>query len=139
VAAFHGEFVAFDGIRVNPKPVRDRRLPILVGGNSDAALRRVATWGDGWYGFNLEGVAEVRERIRALDALCEQARRDRRQLRIAVALQRPEPSDLAVLSDSGVTQLVLLEAPPENAEEATEWVASLAERWGVSPSRSPTA
>jgi probable F420-dependent oxidoreductase len=139
VAAFDGEFVAFDGIRVNPKPVRDRRLPILVGGNSDAALRRVATWGDGWYGFNLDGVEEVRERIRALDALCQQARRDRRQLRIAVALQRPEPSDLAVLSDSGVTQLVLVDAPPENAEEATAWVASLAERWGVSPGRSPTS
>jgi hypothetical protein len=120
-------------------PPNARRLPILVGGNSDAALRRVATWGAGWYGFNLDGVEEVRERIRALDALCQRANRDRRQLRSAVALQRPEPSDLAVLSDSGVTQLVLVEAPPENAEEATEWVASLAERWGVSPRRSPTS
>ena len=53
VASFDGEFVHFDAVRVNPKPVRDRRIPIVVGGNSDAALRRVATWGDGWYGFNL--------------------------------------------------------------------------------------
>ena len=43
-------------MRVNPKPVHDRRIPIVLGGNSDAALRRVAAWRDGWYGFNLESV-----------------------------------------------------------------------------------
>jgi alkanesulfonate monooxygenase SsuD/methylene tetrahydromethanopterin reductase-like flavin-dependent oxidoreductase (luciferase family) len=32
---------------VNPKPLRDRQMPIVLGGNSDAALRRVAAWGDG--------------------------------------------------------------------------------------------
>src|SRR3954454_2455115 len=44
VASFDGEFTRFDRIRVNPKPVRERRIPIVVGGNSDAALRRVASW-----------------------------------------------------------------------------------------------
>jgi hypothetical protein len=33
---------------VNPKPVR-RAIPIVLGGNSDAALKRVGAWGDGWY------------------------------------------------------------------------------------------
>jgi len=37
-ATFHGEFVNFESIRVNPKPVR-RRIPVIVGGNSDAAGR----------------------------------------------------------------------------------------------------
>ena len=60
VASFHGDFVGFDEIRVNPKPVRDRRIPIVLGGNSDAALRRVVAWGDGWYAFNLDGVTAVR-------------------------------------------------------------------------------
>jgi probable F420-dependent oxidoreductase len=40
VASFEGEFVRFDAVRVNPPPVRDRRIPIVVGGNSDPALRR---------------------------------------------------------------------------------------------------
>src|SRR3954453_3579418 len=62
-AAFRGEVAAFDAIRVNPRPVRDRRIPVVVGGNSDAALRRAAAWGDGWYGFNLPGVDAVRERV----------------------------------------------------------------------------
>src|SRR5271166_3686603 len=44
VASFDGKFVGFDAIRVNPKPVRDRRIPIVLGGNSEVALRRVAAW-----------------------------------------------------------------------------------------------
>ncbi|BCI90268.1 hypothetical protein NIIDMKKI_54740 [Mycobacterium kansasii] len=31
VASFSGDFVTFDRVRVNPKPVRDRRIPIVVG------------------------------------------------------------------------------------------------------------
>src|SRR3954467_9936865 len=41
VAGFDGEFVRFDAIRVNPKPVRGR-IPVVVGGNSDAAHARAA-------------------------------------------------------------------------------------------------
>ena len=67
VASFDGEFVNFHSIRVNPKPTSGRRLPIVVGGNSDAAMRRVATWGDGWYGFNLNDVAAVQDRLAVLD------------------------------------------------------------------------
>jgi len=48
VASFDGEWVSFRAVRVNPKPLRDRRIPIVIGGNSDAALRRAATFGDGW-------------------------------------------------------------------------------------------
>ena len=72
VASFAGEFVSFDSVRVNPKPIRRRQIPIVVGGNSDAALRRVAAWGDGRYGFNLAGVDAVRERIAVLQELCRE-------------------------------------------------------------------
>jgi hypothetical protein len=53
VASFSGEFTRFEGVRVNPKPVRARRIPIVFGGNSDPALKRAAAFGDGWYGFNV--------------------------------------------------------------------------------------
>src|SRR6185312_8501207 len=88
VASFDGKFVGFDSIRVNPKPLRDRRIPVVVGGNSDAALRRVAAWGDGWYGFNLDGVAEVAERLAHLEARCREVGRDPARLRRAVALRQ---------------------------------------------------
>jgi alkanesulfonate monooxygenase SsuD/methylene tetrahydromethanopterin reductase-like flavin-dependent oxidoreductase (luciferase family) len=88
-------------VRVNPKPIRNRRVPIVVGGNSDAALRRVAAWGDGWYGFNLAGVDAVRERIAVLEELCREKGRDVRELHLAVALDGGEPGDVTALSEAG--------------------------------------
>src|SRR5580704_8732587 len=32
VASFQGEFVQFSAVRVNPRPVRDRRIPVVLGG-----------------------------------------------------------------------------------------------------------
>src|SRR6185503_18765737 len=61
LATFKGEFVRFADVRVNPKPLHERRIPIVLGGNSDTALRRIAAWGDGWYGFNLDSVDTVAE------------------------------------------------------------------------------
>jgi probable F420-dependent oxidoreductase len=43
-----GKVWAFKDVHTSPKPYEDRRLPIWVGGMSDAALRRVARAGDGW-------------------------------------------------------------------------------------------
>ncbi len=129
VASFAGEFVAFENVRVNPKPVRGRRVPVMLGGNSDAALRRVATWGDGWYGFNLTGVEAVRERLAALRELCRESGRDMRELRLAVALQGGEPGDARALTELGVGELVLVETPPEDPHAAADWVGALARRW----------
>ncbi|CAM2848166.1 LLM class F420-dependent oxidoreductase [Mycobacterium intermedium] len=131
VASFAGEFVNFDSIRVNPKPVRDRRIPVVVGGNSDAALRRVARWGDGWYGFNLDGVAEARDRLGALGRLCAESGRDRRELRVAVALVSPRVDDVAALAELGVDELVLVESPPEDADAVRSWISGLADRWTI--------
>ena len=44
-----GRFFRLDGVRVRPVPARS--VPILVGGRSDAALRRTARYGDGWLGL----------------------------------------------------------------------------------------
>ena len=49
---FHGEFFDFPPIGFQPKPVQRPRLPIHVGGAGNAAIRRAATLGDGWYGMD---------------------------------------------------------------------------------------
>ena len=46
--SFEGEWVSFDGLVFEPKPVREPHLPVWIGGNSPAALRRAARFGDGW-------------------------------------------------------------------------------------------
>ncbi|MDQ6946601.1 MAG: TIGR03619 family F420-dependent LLM class oxidoreductase, partial [Actinomycetota bacterium] len=129
VASFQGEFVQFDGIRVNPKPMGGRTIPIVLGGNSDAALRRVAQWGDGWYGFNLDGTAEVAQRVGYVKRWCREAGRDASDLHLAVSLQDPHPRDIAVLATLGINELVIVEGPPTDPEQAADWVRDLADRW----------
>jgi len=131
VASFRGAFVDFDAIRVNPKPVHDRRIPIVLGGNSDAAMRRVVAWGDGWYGFNLDDVAAVADRVQLIDGLCREHGRDRSELRLAVAMREPDPADLPALCDLGVDEYVVVAGPPDDAQKVEGWVARLAEQWKV--------
>jgi len=47
---FHGRFYDFSASGFEPKPVQRPRPPLLVGGDSDAALRRCVEAGDGWFG-----------------------------------------------------------------------------------------
>lgn len=129
IASFDGEFVSFDSVRVNPKPFNGKSIPIVCGGNSDAALRRVAAWADGWYGFNLDGVEEVSERVAFLRGLCAERGRDLNDLRVTVALRDLQTRDVPPLADLGVDELVVVDAPPEDSRVAAEWVSSLAERW----------
>jgi probable F420-dependent oxidoreductase len=128
VASFHGEFTRFEAVRVNPKPVRDRRVPVVVGGNSDAALGRVAAFGDGWYGFNL-AAATVAERVAALADACDGRGRSLAELSVAVALADGSPALMPELAQAGVTEIVLVGTPPADPAAAVAWVAELAAAW----------
>jgi len=47
-ASFRGQFVSFDGMSCNPKPVNGA-VPFIVGGHSEAAARRAGRLGDGFF------------------------------------------------------------------------------------------
>ncbi|EIV91972.1 LLM class F420-dependent oxidoreductase [Frankia sp. QA3] len=74
-ATFAGEYVAFDQVECRPWPVR-RAIPLFVGGASQAAIRRAARRGDGYFPFVFPGqdplvelprlLARVREETRAV-------------------------------------------------------------------------
>ena len=49
VMDFDGEFYTLDQASIAPAP--EVSIPILVGGRSDAAIRRAGTFGDGWLGI----------------------------------------------------------------------------------------
>jgi probable F420-dependent oxidoreductase len=132
VASFRGEFTSFEGVRVNPKPVRGRRIPVIAGGNSDAALRRAAAFADGWYGFNLT-LAAALERIAALAGQCERHGRRAGELTVAVALDGGDPGMLPELARAGLTELVLVATPPADPAEVPSWVTGLADRWRPAP------
>ena len=50
---FHGQFFGYDEGYFGPPPPQGERLPILIGGASDAALRRAGTLGDVWQSTGL--------------------------------------------------------------------------------------
>ena len=47
-AEFHGEFVDFPPVTCSPRPVQSS-IPILVGGDTDVAIRRAARLADGYF------------------------------------------------------------------------------------------
>jgi probable F420-dependent oxidoreductase len=53
-APFHGEFYGYEEGYFGPPPPQGARLPILIGGQSEAALNRAATIGDVWQSTGLK-------------------------------------------------------------------------------------
>ena len=128
---FAGEFVTVDGARSFPKPQRGA-VPVLMGGESRAALERAAEYGDGWYGFNL-AVDEAAERIALLEQLLVARGRDRATLRVVVApfTKALGPGDLERYRALGVDELVVVDAAPDRAAAVAAWIDDLATRWRV--------
>lgn len=49
--SYQGQYIQFDQARYEPKPIQKPHVPIWFGGDSPAALERVAKWGQGWSVF----------------------------------------------------------------------------------------
>jgi probable F420-dependent oxidoreductase len=60
-ATFHGNHINFDRVYCNPRPAA-RKIPVLLGGNSDPVLDRVGRIGDGWLPFTI-GPDEVKTSV----------------------------------------------------------------------------
>jgi probable F420-dependent oxidoreductase len=74
LSSYAGEFYRLPPSRQFPKPVQKPHPPIHVGGESDAALRRTADIGQGWYGYGLTP-PQAAERVQRLaDMLRERGR-----------------------------------------------------------------
>lgn len=107
VSTFEGEFFAFQEAFCFPKPARPGGIPIFVGGESNAALRRVAQYCDGWLPYNLpvENAAAV---IADLKEMTRAAGRDPERLRICkIVYETATLDDLKRYRDAGVTEFNL--------------------------------
>ncbi len=82
-ASFEGEYYRFGEVSVTPQPYQDPHPPILIGGNSEAALERTAALGDGWLGINLRPHQLAEHRARLLQR-CEAHGRDGEALSAAM-------------------------------------------------------
>jgi probable F420-dependent oxidoreductase len=108
-ATHRGERFRFEGALLNPKPVQRPHPPILVGGESRAAFRRVAHHGQGWYGFDLTP-ERLAEGLAGLDAALSEAGRRRSDVQVHASPAgrgRIERDTLAAFRDAGVDQAIV--------------------------------
>jgi probable F420-dependent oxidoreductase len=59
---FEGRYVSFRGVAFEPKPVQKPHLPVWIGGDADAALKRAARFAGGWWPF-LTPPEKIAERV----------------------------------------------------------------------------
>jgi probable F420-dependent oxidoreductase len=113
---FEGETVRFSDVLFSPRPERAVGIPIVIGGNSARALRRVAELADGWHAL---GVAP--EEIRAGRARLAELAPDRElevSLRIGVALGRGR---LPPANERAAARVVLEGEPEQLAARLAEY------------------
>ena len=107
ISSYSGQYFTLKGAYQNPKPVQKPHPPIIFGGESDPALNRVASMGQGWYGFNLTPDA-LEERLEFLSARLEENGRSLDDVHIYAS---PHPSvrgqEMARFEALGVEQIVL--------------------------------
>ena len=103
-AEYHGEFVDFDPVWVEPKPVRKPHPPILIGASSKWAIERIVEYADGWLPIL---APDFDERLAQLNQLCEEQGRDPAEIEITVFGNAENPEVLAELAEKGVNRLVL--------------------------------
>lgn len=109
VSQYRDEFYELAPCRQFPKPVQKPNPPVLFGGESDAALARVAEVGDGWYGFNLTP-ATAKERAQQIAARLARAGRNRGDVRLYATPSWREPlgpDTVARFGEAGIDQVIV--------------------------------
>jgi alkanesulfonate monooxygenase SsuD/methylene tetrahydromethanopterin reductase-like flavin-dependent oxidoreductase (luciferase family) len=108
-ASFDGELYTLPPSRLYPKPVQQPHPPIHVGGESDAAMRRAARLGQGWYGFN-RTPDETGEALARLDRALEAEGRSRAGFTVSICpyFKPVERADLDKYEALGVDRVILV-------------------------------
>ena len=132
---FHGRFFDFGPVKFEPKPVQKPHPPILLGGESAAALRRAAALGDGWYGV-AHDPDSARQRVEELRALRAGAGRAHEPFEVTVGHGGGplDPDVLRGYADAGVDRVAVM--PWSRGREAIAKLEELAR--AVEGARAPT-
>ena len=121
---FHGQFVNFDPVWCYPKPVQKPHPPILLGGESEHTLKRVAEFADGWFprpGPDFDG----RQAMERLRRAAEAGKRDPKSLSITLFRVKPDRAVLDGFRDAGITR-ALFDVPDKGRDEVLRYLDTLA-------------
>jgi probable F420-dependent oxidoreductase len=100
-ASFRGEFVSFDQVFCRPLPP-ERRIPIIVGGDTAAAARRAGRLGDGY--FPARGARQ--DLFDEMRRAAEAAGRDPSAIELTVAAPA-DPAEIEVLAKRGIARVAV--------------------------------
>lgn len=103
--SYDGEFYSLQSMKQTPAPTE--RIPLLVGGHADAALRRAVLKGDGW--MHAGGDGEELDRLLARLAEIRQAEGDTRddfEIHV-ISYDAYDPDGIKRLEDKGVTDCIV--------------------------------
>jgi probable F420-dependent oxidoreductase len=101
---YHGDFYEIPSMKQTPAPTEP--VPILVGGHSDAALRRAARKGDGWmHGGGPDDLDELLDRLAAIRKEEGDSREDF-EVHV-ISLDAYDPDGVKRLEDKGVTDCIV--------------------------------
>lgn len=108
-ASYSGQFVKFEKIRCNPKPVKGGALPITFGGETTAAMRRVARQGTGWFGY-MNTPEQAEEKIKKLHKILAEHGRKPQEVEVIITPSDPkycDPDSLRRYRDAGANEIVM--------------------------------
>lgn len=121
----HGEFFDFDAVMFEPKPIQQPHPPVIVGGESAAALRRAARH-DGWIGLD-HTPDSAAVRVKELHRLREEAGRGRARFEVTVGGRVESADDVAAYEAAGVDRLIV--APWDSTRDAPDRLSQFARRY----------
>lgn len=109
ISEYHDEFYDLPACRQYPKPVQSPHPPIHFGGESTAALQRVADIGQGWYTFN-QLPDDLPPQLSKLDGMLAANSRKRDEIEVSVCpyLKGRDTDFVKGYADVGVDQVILL-------------------------------
>ena len=122
VVEHHGEFFDFDAVMFEPKPVQQPHPPIIVGGETAAALRRAARH-DGWIGMEHTPESAALA-VAGLQRLREEAGRGDARFEVTVGGQVQSAGDVETYERAGVDRLIV--APWESSRHAIDTMREFA-------------
>jgi alkanesulfonate monooxygenase SsuD/methylene tetrahydromethanopterin reductase-like flavin-dependent oxidoreductase (luciferase family) len=104
-ASYQGEFVRFDRIWADPKPLQRPHPPIIIGGDGARTFDRVVEFGDGWMPILRSHVNPV-ERIPTLRERLRMAGRDPKSVPVSIFFAPPKREALDALAGAGVERAI---------------------------------
>ncbi len=101
-AEYHGDYIDFDPVWADPKPLQDGGPPIFLGAMGPLGVKHAARWADGWYPVDV-AMGDVATALSDFKELVKEAGRDPSDVQINIQIMDTTNLDaLKAYRDLGV-------------------------------------